>query len=102
MSTPKPEPVLQSPLDIFNRVTRFIEICTYPIGLEVLNPNWRFSIRTWITIVSGFLYYSSAGYTVWFMRDDILAVLEVICMNGLAIPVRNYGFLEFTKQLIIN
>lgn len=90
MSKPAPKPTQKSPLEVFNQITRFIDLTTYPIGLEFLNDDYRISIRTKLMIfVIGF-YFFNAAYTIWYLSDDILAVLEVLCMNGLAVPVRPY------------
>lgn len=88
MSKSESKPILRSPLGVFNQITRIIELTTYPVGLEILDDNYRINFRTLIMFfVIGF-YYLNAGYTVWYFSSDILAALEVICMTELAIPVR--------------
>lgn len=76
-----------SPLEKFLLSSKLIRILTYPVGLNVLQEDFRITPKTWILFVHISILYVSSVYTGIKYKDDICKVLEMLCINGLAIPV---------------
>lgn len=78
-----------SPLDKFQTSSRIVHTLVDPIGLDLLREDYRITYKVGIVFALVIIYFVCAGYTCHLYRNNAFQMLEVICMNGLAIPVYN-------------
>lgn len=69
---------------------RILEILTPPLGLDVMRKNFRFTYNTIFFIFQLALHFINSAYTCCKNENDLFKIMEVMCINALAIPVSHH------------
>lgn len=77
----------RTPLEKFCISATVIRYLAGPLGMNWLLPDFRFTWNLFSLYAATVLYYICEFSTGYKLREDPFVILEIICLNGLAVPV---------------